>query len=106
VYEQHAYLLQRMSEVQEGGGTLLDHTLILSIHDFGDSASHNFRNLFTMLIGDAGGYLRTGRFLSFGTAGKAHNNVLVTVANALGVDVRTFGEAALCDGGPMPELRA
>jgi hypothetical protein len=104
VYEQTAYLLQRMSEVPEGDGTLLDHTLILSMHEFGDSATHGFRNIFTVLIGDAGGFLRTGRFLTF--KGKPHNNVLVTVANAMGVELKTFGEAALCDGGPMPELRA
>jgi hypothetical protein len=103
-YEQQAYLLQKMSEVPEGDGTLLDHTLILSIHDFGDSATHNFKNLFTVLVGDAGGYLRPGRFLDL--KGKPHNNVLVTVANAMGVDVKTFGEAALCDGGPMAALRA
>jgi hypothetical protein len=104
MYEQQAYLLQRLSEVPEGDGTLLDHTLILSIHDFGDSATHNFKNLFTVLIGDAGGYLRPGRLLTFG--GKPHNNVLVTVANAMGVELRTFGEASLCDGGPLPAVRA
>jgi hypothetical protein len=104
IYEQQAYLLQRLAEVPEGDGTLLDHTLVLSIHDFGDSATHNFKNLFTVLIGDAGGYLRTGRFVNLG--GKAHNNVLVTVANALGVPLQTFGDPALCDGGPLAALRA
>ena len=104
VYQQHAYLLERLAAVPEGDGTLLDHTLILSIHDFGESGVHGFKNLPIMLIGDAGGYLKTGRFLTF--KGKAHNNVLVTVAGAMGVDIKTFGEAALCDGGPMPELRA
>jgi hypothetical protein len=104
IYEQQAYLLQRLSEVPEGDGTLLDHTLVLSIHDFGDSATHNFKNLFTVLVGDAGGYLRPGRLLDLG--GKAHNNVLVTVAHAMGVAVPTFGDAALCDGGPLGALRA
>jgi hypothetical protein len=104
IYEQQAYFLQKLSEVPEGDGTLLDHTLILSIHDFGDSASHNFKNLFTILIGDAGGYLKTGRFLNLG--GKAHNNVLVTVANAMGVEMTTFGDPTLCDGGPLGALRA
>jgi hypothetical protein len=104
IYEQQAYLLQRLAEVPEGDGTLLDHTLVLSIHDFGDSATHNFKNLFTVLIGDAGGYLRPGRFLNL--QGKAHNNVLVTVANAMGVELQTFGDPALCDGGPLAALRA
>jgi hypothetical protein len=104
VYQQHAYLLDRLSQVQEGDGTLLDHTLVLSLHDFGDSASHGFRNLHIAFIGDAGGYLRTGRFITY--KDKPHNNVLVTVANAMGVPIKTFGEPGLCDGGPLPELRA
>jgi hypothetical protein len=104
MYQQHAYLLQQMAMVPEGDGTLLDHTLILSIHDFSESGVHNFKNLPMMLIGNAGGYLKTGRFLKYNA--KPHNNVLVTVANAMGVEIKTFGEAGLCDGGPMPELRA
>jgi hypothetical protein len=104
IYEQQAYLLQKLSEVPEGDGTLLDHTLILSIHDFGDSATHSFKNLFTVLVGDAGGYLRPGRFLDL--RGKAHNNVLVTVAHAMGVQLATFGDPTLCDGGPLGILRA
>ena len=58
----------------------------------------------TWPTGDAGGYLRPGRFLDLG--GKPHNNVLVTVAGALGVEVQTFGDPALCDGGPLAALRA
>ena len=30
--------------------------------------------------------------------GKAHNNILVTIANAMGVAVKTFGDATLCEG--------
>jgi hypothetical protein len=104
MYDQQAYLLQRMAQVPEGDGTLLDHTLILAIHDFGESSVHGFKNLTITIVGDAGGYLRPGRFVIY--QGKAHNNVLVTVANAVGVPLRTFGDPTLCDGGPLPELRA
>jgi hypothetical protein len=51
--------------------------------------------------GGAGGYLEPGRFIT--CKDKPHNHVLVTVANAMGVAIETFGEAGLCDGGSLPE---
>ena len=102
-YEQLAYMLKRLGETPDGDGTLLDHTLVLSIHEFGESATHGFENLPIMIIGDAGGYLRSGRFLKF--SGKPHNDVLVTVANALGTTITKFGDPALCEG-PIAALRA
>jgi hypothetical protein len=84
---------------------LLDHTLIYAPHEFGDdSGQHSYDNLLLSIAGDAGGYLRTGRFVTM--KGKAHNNVLVTLANAMGVPLKTFGDATLCDGGSIPGLLA
>jgi hypothetical protein len=105
MYEQQAYLMEQLSRVPEGNGTLLDHTLIYAPHEFGeDSGLHSYNNLQLSLAGDAGGYLRTGRLVSF--KDKPHNNLLVTIANAMGVAVNTFGTPALCDGGPIASLRA
>jgi hypothetical protein len=105
MYQQQAYLMQQLASIPEGDGTLLDHTLIYAPHEFGDdSGLHSYDNLLLSLAGDAGGYLKTGRFVSM--PGKAHNNVLVTLANAMGVPVKTFGDATLCDGGPIPGLLA
>ncbi|HET6279553.1 MAG TPA: DUF1552 domain-containing protein [Polyangia bacterium] len=105
MYQQQAYLMQQLASIPEGDGTLLDHTLIYAPHEFGDdSGQHSYDNLLLSLAGDAGGYLKTGRFVTMN--GKAHNNVLVTIANAMGVAVKTFGDATLCDGGPVPGLLA
>jgi Protein of unknown function (DUF1552) len=105
MYQQQAYLMQQLASIPEGDGTLLDHTLIYAPHEFGeDSGLHSFNNLLLSLAGDAGGYLRTGRFVSM--TGKPHNNVLVTIANAMGVATQTFGDPTLCDGGAIPGLLA
>jgi hypothetical protein len=105
MYEQQAYLMQQLASIPEGDGTLLDHTLIYAPHEFGDdSGQHSYDDLQLSLAGDAGGYLKTGRFVTM--KGKAHNNVLVTIANAMGVDTKTFGDATLCDGGSIPGLLA
>lgn len=104
MYEQQAYLLQRLASVPEGDGTLLDHTLILNIHDFSDSGAHNFKNLHTALIGSANGFFKQGRLMKLG--GKPHNSVLVAVANAMGVDIKTFGDATLVDPAIVASFRA
>jgi hypothetical protein len=105
MYEQQAYLMQQLASIPEGDGTLLDHTLIYAPHEFGDdSGQHSYDNLLLSLAGDAGGYLKTGRFVTM--KGKPHNNVLVTIANAMGVTTKTFGDATLCDGGSIPGLLA
>src|SRR6185436_2612995 len=75
MYEQQAYFMEQLARVPEGNGTLLDHTLIYAPHEFGeDSGLHSYNNLLLSLAGDAGGYLRTGRLLSF--KDKPHNNLL------------------------------
>jgi hypothetical protein len=104
MYEQQASLLQRLASVQEGDGTLLDHTLILNIHDFSDSGTHNFKNLHISLIGSANGFFKQGQLMKF--AGKPHNNILVAVANAMGVDIKTFGDPLLVDPAIVASFRA
>jgi hypothetical protein len=38
--------------------------------------------------------------------GKPHNSVLVAVANAMGVDIKTFGDATLVDPAMVASFRA
>lgn len=104
MYEQQASLLQKLASVPEGDGTLLDHTLILSIHDFSDSSLHLFKNIGTSIIGSGNGFFKTGRLMKLG--GKPHNNVLVAIANAMGVDLKTFGDPALSDPAVIASFRA
>lgn len=102
-YEQMAYLLKGLDSIPEGDGTVLDHTLVLSIAEFGDSGGHSCRNLPIILLGSAGGYLRTGRFVQMN--GEPHNDVLTTIVNALGIPAQSFGDPQYCKG-PMAVLRA
>lgn len=101
--EQLAYLLGKLDAVQEGTGTLLDNTLVLWCTDISQGQSHARRDMPYVLAGGAGGALRTGRYLRYD--GDPHNNLLVTLCNAMGVDVSTFGNPAYCTG-PLPGLLA
>ncbi len=93
-FQQFAYLLDRLAEIPEGDGRLLDNTLVLWTKNLG--YGHNSREMLHMLCGGAGGALDTGRFVSF--PGVAHNDLLVSVCNLMGLDDTSFGDPDLCTG--------
>ena len=101
--EQLAYLLGQARRRPGGHGTLLDNTLVLWCTDIAQGQSHARRDMPYVIAGGAGGALRTGRYLRY--AGDPHNNLLVALCNAMGVDVTTFGNPAYCTG-PLPGLLA
>jgi hypothetical protein len=48
------------------------------------------------MAGSAGGYFQTGKRLQFDA--QPHNNLLVSVLNAMGIDANTFGDPEYCTG--------
>ena len=101
--EQLAYLCDRLDAIPEGDGTLLDNTCILWINELGRGNSHTRNDIPMVLAGGAGGYLRTGRFLSYDR--KSHCDLLTTLGQAFGLDIGSFGDPAH-NTGPMTELVA
>jgi hypothetical protein len=101
--EQLAYLVSKLKEIPEGeSGSLLDNTVVLWGNELARGNSHAQQNVPFVLAGSCGGALRTGRYLKYdGTV--PHNNLLVSVMNAMGVPDQTFGNPAYCTG-PLPRL--
>ena len=62
---QYAYMLERMKEIKEGNGTLLDHSMVLFGSGIRDGNSHNPHNIPIVLAGKANGQFKTGRHLTF-----------------------------------------
>ena len=112
--EQIAYLADRLDEVPEGDGTMLDNTAILYINGMGEGASHYLHPLPAFVIGGCGGALKTGQYVRYGTTDPAsnsdfgtngyqpHNRLLATLCNAMGVPASYFGDQRY--GGPLDEL--
>lgn len=94
--EQFAYLLQLMDSVTEQGGTLLDNSVVFWCNELSRGNAHSRRDMAFVLAGSAGGYFPTGRWLQY--AGDYHNDLLVSLANAMGVQTDTFGNPAYCTG--------
>src|SRR4029077_14254841 len=57
--EEFAYLLAKMKSVQEGDGTLLDHSCVVFAHEHAEANPHKDNGLALIVAGHAGG-LKTG----------------------------------------------
>jgi hypothetical protein len=98
---QFAYLLERLASIEEGDGTLLDNTLVVWGNELSRGNSHALTDIPWLLAGGAGGALRGGRHLTY--QGAPHNDLLVSVLNAMDVEATTFGNREVCRG-PLPGL--
>jgi hypothetical protein len=56
------------------------------------------------MAGSVGGYFQTGQSLAL--TGVNNNRLLLSVLNAFGYPLTTFGTASYCSGGPLTQLNA
>jgi hypothetical protein len=87
-YGQLAYLLEQLSSVPDGDGTLLDSTLVMLVHPMG--WNHNQTKLMHLFAGgDA--FIKTGQFDSY--PNEPHNKVLAGVCRAMGMsNMTSYGD--------------
>ena len=96
--QQFAYLLGKLDAIQDGAGTLLDNCVVAWTNELSKGSTHDSHNIPWVLAGSAGGYFRTGRLIQY-TPEQPHNNLLVSLMNAMGLtDETTFGARAVCTG--------
>ncbi len=106
---QLALLCDKLKAVQEpGGGSLLNNMTVCQMNEFG--YDHQHRNLPYLFIGSGQGYFKTGRLLRFEQfsdgpdsehapfPGTWNNNVLVSLANMMGLEIDAFGDPAYPHG--------
>jgi hypothetical protein len=93
--EQFLYLLQKMDAVKEGNGSMLDNSVILWGSEIG-LGDHNVNDMRFVLAGGAGGHFKLGRNLVI--SGRPHNDLLVSVLQAMGVQENTFGDPGYVTG--------
>jgi hypothetical protein len=114
---QVAYFAHRLNGLTGAGGTggtLLDQSVVCWGNELDMGAAHNHDNTPFLLIGGANGKLKTGQMVTFPldlsgnsmTAVKtdrSHNDLLLTLASALGTPLSTFGEPTYCTG-PITQI--
>jgi hypothetical protein len=98
--EQHAYLLRSMEQVDMGGHSLLDESVVFFGSELADPPSHG-KNDMPFLLAGGGGGLRGGRLLRHQQ--RSHNDLLVAILNLFGDERQTFGAPEHC-AGALPNL--
>lgn len=101
--QQFAHLVTALDSYPEGDGTLLDNTVVVWGIEVAKGNNHSHKDIPFVMAGRAGGVFRTGRFVDYGGAGRQHNDLLVTLANAMDHNIQTFGDPTRVSG-PLPGL--
>jgi hypothetical protein len=87
-----AYLVDRLRNIPDGDGTLLDHSVVLYGSSLSDGNQHNFSPLPIILAGGASGRLKGDRHLVF-QKDTHMSNLLVALLDTLDVKAESFGDS-------------
>jgi hypothetical protein len=93
---QFAYLTQRMKDINEGDGTLLDHSILMLTSSLFDGDAHGANQLPFLLTGKGGGTLKPGRVLDYLGKGDEHRKACslhLSLMDRMGVTLDRFGDA-------------
>ena len=89
---QLGYLLGRLSDMQEGGGTLLDNCMLMYGSGLSDGNRHNHDDLPIAVFGRGGGALRTGQHIRCSPEAPL-TNLYLSMLNVAGVSVDSFSDS-------------
>ncbi|HWL08987.1 MAG TPA: DUF1552 domain-containing protein [Planctomicrobium sp.] len=85
-------MLQKMSKIQEGDGTLLDNVILCYGGGISDGNRHNHDNLPVLLAGGGGGTIRGGRHIAYGKKTPLCN-LYLEMLERVGVPHKSFGDS-------------
>jgi hypothetical protein len=97
--QQYAYLLGKLSSIQEGEGTLLDSSMVVYGGGLGDGNRHNHDDLPILMAGRGNGTIETGRHITYASE-TPMANLLVSMLHRMGAQVDSFGDST----GPLRGL--
>ncbi len=105
--QQVNYLAQRLAALNTASGkNLLGQSMVVWGNELDLGAAHNHDDTPFVVIGSGGGKLKTGQLVQFPlnlanyaansppTNNRFHNDLLITLAQAMGVNMTTFGTAS------------
>jgi hypothetical protein len=87
-----AQFLEKLQSIQDGDGSLLDHSLILFGSNMSNSNSHNHFPLPNLVLGGASGQQEGGRHLKYPDH-TPMTNLLLSMLDKVGVPMETLGDS-------------
>lgn len=100
--EAWADFVAALAAVKEGDGTLLDRTLVFAHSDVSFAKNHDVSGIPVMLAGRAGGKIRSGLHLN--GAGEPISRLALTVQQAMGLQVDSWGMGAMKTNRPVTDI--
>jgi hypothetical protein len=97
-----AKFVDRLKNMPDGDGSMLDHSIILFGSNMANSDAHNADPLPQMFVGRGGGRVKGGQHLHF-SQDTPHANMLVTILDRAGVPAEEFKNFA-DSTGPLSEV--
>jgi hypothetical protein len=89
---QLGYFLEKLKSVKEGGGTLLDNSMIVYGSGISDGNRHNHDDLPVLLAGGGGGSLKPGRHVRYPKKTPLAN-LYVAILDLMSAPVASFGDS-------------
>ena len=93
--QQFTYLVQRLKQIDEGGQSLLDNSMLMFASNLYDGDLHGADQMPIVLAGKAGGAMKTGRILDFldkGNENRRACSLYLSMMDRMGVQVDRFGD--------------
>jgi uncharacterized protein DUF1552 len=93
---QFAYLTERMKNIPEGAGTLLDHSMLMLVSSLFDGDAHGAEQLPILITGKGNGTLTPGRVLNYLDKPDDQRKVCslhLSLMDRMGVQLDRFGDA-------------
>ena len=93
--QQFTYLVQRLKQIDEGGQSLLDNSMLMFSSNLYDGDLHGADQMPIVLAGKAGGAIKTGRILDFldkGNENRRACSLYLSMMDRMGVQLDRFGD--------------
>ena len=95
-FKQFAYLCRRLQNIQEGDGSVLDHSVLMGCSNLFDGDKHQADELPIVLAGRASGQLKTGRVLNYRDRPDEQRracSLYLSIMDWMGLPQNHFGDA-------------
>jgi Protein of unknown function (DUF1552) len=89
--EEFAYLVSKLKSMPEGDGNLLDHTVLVYLHEHAEANSHKTSGMIAILAGHAGGVKTGTHSMMTGTVGDLY---LTLAEEVMGARIESFPSAS------------
>jgi Protein of unknown function (DUF1552) len=88
-----AHLIENLSKINEGDGTVLDHSLVLYGSNMGNSNQHSHYDVPHVLVGGLNGRIKGNRHLAYPSKQVPTGNLLLSILDKYDIHLENIGDS-------------